>query len=132
MKKFSRFFQKVNIFLLAFLLVFGVIFSFPMDAQAAKKRITFTAGENCDSFWLLDGDNYEFYPSGPPAGGLMAGVPGNNKWSGYNYPPSYTESIYANPVAGGDLVFYANENIPADSDIVVEAVVTIKIGRAHV
>lgn len=107
-------------------MIFSIMsWSMCIESKAAKKRITFTAGENCDSFWILDGDNTEFYPSGPPAGGLMAGVPSNNKWSGYNYPPSYTESIFSNPVRGGDLVFYANEDIPAGSDVVVEAVVTI-------
>lgn len=125
MKRIKSISKKVNIYISVFVLLVSAVFSFPMDAKAAKKRFTFTAGENADSFWYLDGTDSQYYPSGPPAGGLMAGVSGKNMWSGYNYPPSYTEAIFADPNVGGELHFYLNENIPANTDLVIEAVVTI-------
>ena len=74
MKRIKSISKKVNIYISVFVLLVSAVFSFPMDAKAAKKRFTFTAGENADSFWYLDGTDSQYYPSGPPAGGLMAGV----------------------------------------------------------
>lgn len=124
MKKFSRFFQKVNIFFLAFLFVVSVTFCCPMDAKAAKKRITFTAGEDCDAFWYLysESEPLYFYPT-PSAGGLMGGVPVYNSWSGYNRSASgYSE---ADPIIGYYLTFSSDNVIPADSDLVVNFISTI-------
>lgn len=114
MKRIKGISKKVNIYISVFVLLVGAVFSFPMDAKAAKK-ITYVANENANAvFYMHTSDSSDTWTPGLITIGQTC--------SGKKINPNYFSNFYF----GRKLEFATDEIIPAGSVVSVKATFTFE------
>ena len=110
MKRIKSISKKVNIYISVFVLLVSAVFSFPMDAKAAKKRVTFTAGENADALWTSPRSSYtnpnfvQVQPGVSPSASMISNEPFSLNLQDSNFTFALADGLDPIP-AGSDVYF---------------------------